>query len=124
MKVVAGFPLGVGTTPAKLAESELALSGGATGIDVVLAIGDPRAGSESSVALELELLARAVHGRSGILKVIPRACPLPQEERVLACHIAQRAGANFVKTSTGFAFGGATVEILALLRASLARGWV
>jgi deoxyribose-phosphate aldolase len=111
---VVGFPLGMNNTKTKLEETELCLKLGATEIDMVINIGMLKAGEDDYVQNEIHLLKQAVGNK--ILKVIIETCLLTDEEKVRACQLAKEAGADFVKTSTGFSTGGATVEAVKLMR--------
>ncbi|OGZ05920.1 MAG: deoxyribose-phosphate aldolase [Candidatus Lloydbacteria bacterium RIFCSPHIGHO2_01_FULL_49_22] len=114
---VIGFPLGATSTPAKFFEANVALEDGATEIDVVIHVGRLCAGNIAYVESEIRLLAALVHSYEGsILKVIIETCLLSDDEKILACQIAKRAGADFVKTSTGFSSHGATVKDVELMR--------
>jgi len=113
---VAGFPLGAMASRAKRFEAERALDDGACEIDVVLPIGLLKSGADDLVERDVAGVAEVCRARGGRLKVILETCLLTDDEKVRACRIANRAGADFVKTSTGFAQGGATVEDVALLR--------
>ena len=114
--VVAGFPLGANLPAVKLAEARAALEFGAQEIDMVISVGTLKAGDDAAVLSEIENLARAVHDRQGILKVIIETSLLNEVEKLRACEIAREAGADFVKTSTGFSSAGATVADVALMR--------
>ncbi len=111
---VIGFPLGATTTAAKLAETQDALNNGAEECDMVINIGRLKDRDLDYVTEEIRTLKEAV-GRK-VLKVIIETCLLTDEEKVLACECAVKAGADFVKTSTGFSTGGATPEDVALMR--------
>jgi deoxyribose-phosphate aldolase len=111
-----GFPLGATTTTAKVCEAEQALDDGATELDMVLRIGALKAGERQRVEEDIAAVAIVCHEGGALLKVIIETALLNDEEKVLACEIAQDAGANFVKTSTGFAASGATVEDVRLMR--------
>lgn len=113
---VIGFPHGASLAEIKKAEALAAIRDGAHDIDMVLAIGTARSGHWSVVADELNSVARAVHGEGAILKVILEVCLLSDDEKQLAAKLCVEAGADFVKTSTGFSSGGATVADVALLR--------
>ena len=113
---VAGFPLGASTPTAKLFETVRALEDGADEVDAVIAVGPLLGGDEAHVARELEALARAAHAAGGRLKAILECALLDEALKVRAAELARDAGCDFVKTSTGFAAGGATVEDVALLR--------
>jgi len=113
---VIGFPLGATTTAAKRAEAAEALKSGAQELDMVLNIGQLKSGQLNAVMKDMQSLARLAHVHGALLKVILETCLLSDEEKVVACKLAMQAGANFVKTSTGFSSGGATVEDVALMR--------
>ncbi len=113
---VIGFPLGATTTAAKICEAEVAIAQGATELDMVLPIGRLKAGDHAVVENDIRALAALCHAHGALLKVIIEAFLLTDDEKVTACTLAQRAGADFVKTSTGFAGGGATVEDVKLMR--------
>ncbi|PTL78484.1 deoxyribose-phosphate aldolase [Vitiosangium sp. GDMCC 1.1324] len=111
---VVGFPLGAALTSAKAFEARMALHAGAREIDMVLNIG---ALKEKDYALVLEDIARVVEAsRPHPVKVILETSLLSQDEKIAACVLSKAAGAAFVKTSTGFSTGGATVEDVALMR--------
>jgi len=112
---VAGFPLGAGTSSSKAFEAEDAVGNGATEIDMVIDVGALKAGLADVVAGDIEAVVAAV-ADAGIVKVILETCLLEDAEKVRACEIARDAGAAFVKTSTGFASGGATAPDVALMR--------
>lgn len=113
---VIGFPLGATSTEAKLAEAVRALGDGARELDMVINVGLLRAGEEDAVRAEVAALAEAAHDRDALLKVIIETCLLTDEQKRVACACAKRAGADFVKTSTGFSTGGATAEDVKLMR--------
>jgi deoxyribose-phosphate aldolase len=113
---VVGFPLGASTTSIKVQEARQALGDGATEIDMVIHIGALKAGDHQRVQEDVAAVAAACHEGGALLKVIIEAVLLTDEEKVTACRLAQAAGADFVKTSTGFAGGGATVEDVRLMR--------
>ena len=112
---VVGFPLGTMTSRSKAFETREAIEHGASEIDMVLAIGKLKAREYAYVEEDILAVRRATRSNT-ILKVIIETSMLTQEEKVLACQLAKRAGANFVKTSTGFGGGGATVEDIALMK--------
>lgn len=112
---VVGFPLGATTTETKVFETLQAIASGATEIDMVINVCALKSGHIKGVEQDIQALVAACEGQA-ILKVIIETCLLTDEEKVLACQIAKRAGADFVKTSTGFSTGGATVEDIALMR--------
>jgi deoxyribose-phosphate aldolase len=113
---VIGFPLGATTTSAKVCEAEIALAQGATELDMVLPIGHLKTGDHAVVENDIRAVAALCHAHDALLKVIIEAFLLTDDEKIAACTLAQRAGADFVKTSTGFAGGGATVEDVKLMR--------
>ncbi len=113
---VVGFPLGATTTEAKGCEALQALADGAEELDMVINIGMLKAGEEGRVQGEIAALAHFCHEAGALLKVIIENALLSDGEKVIACRAAQAAGADFVKTSTGFASGGATVEDVRLMR--------
>ncbi len=112
---VVGFPLGAVPTAAKVCTTELAIAQGAKEIDMVIPIGQLKAGHNDVVRGDIAALAAVCHAQDAILKVIIETALLTEEEKVIACRLAQEAQADFVKTSTGFAKGGATVEDVALM---------
>lgn len=111
---VIGFPLGMNLTKTKVEEAELCIKEGAEEIDMVINVGMLKAGEDKYVEEEIREL-KAVAG-SKVLKVIIETCLLTDDEKVRACIAAKNAGADFVKTSTGFSTGGATVADVALMR--------
>lgn len=113
---VVGFPLGANETATKFAEASLALEHGAHELDMVQNIGMLRSGNFQPVQKEIASLADLAHSRGAILKVILETCLLNEEEKIAACRLAVEARADFVKTSTGFSTGGATVEDVKLMR--------
>lgn len=113
---VIGFPLGAMTTAAKLAEAEDALRNGADELDMVLNIGALKDGRIDFVRSEIRQLADLCHRQNALLKVIIETYFLKDDQIITACQLAKEAGADFVKTSTGFAGGGALVEDVELMR--------
>ncbi|HXT38492.1 MAG TPA: deoxyribose-phosphate aldolase [Candidatus Angelobacter sp.] len=111
---VVGFPLGATDSDSKRFETEAALDSGAQEIDVVINIGRLRDGDHAYVLRELRDVVEAADERP--VKVILETCLLTREEKIRACRVALDSGAHFVKTSTGFSTGGATVEDVKLLR--------
>ena len=111
---VIGFPLGMNLTKTKIDEAALAIKEGADEIDMVINVGMLKAGHDQYVEEEIREL-KAVAG-SKVLKVIIETCLLTDEEKVRACIASKNAGADFVKTSTGFSTGGATAHDVALMR--------
>lgn len=113
---VIGFPLGATSPEAKIYETETALRDGATEIDMVINIGALKGGDYTWVARDIRGVVETAHAAGTIVKVIIETALLTDEEKIKACLLAKEAGADFVKTSTGFAGGGATVEDVALMR--------
>lgn len=113
---VVGFPLGANLTVTKLAEAEAAALNGADELDMVMNIGALKSGDRVLVQTEMRSLAQLAHEHGAILKVIIETALLSQEEKILACALAADAGTDFVKTSTGFAGGGATAADVAIMR--------
>ena len=115
LAVVAGFPLGAMESESKAFEAGRAVEQGAHEIDMVINIGRLKAGDAAGVEADVRAV-RGTMGPSALLKVIIETGLLTEAEKVQACEIAKRAGADFVKTSTGFSGGGATAEDIALMR--------
>lgn len=111
---VIGFPLGMNLTRTKVDEAKLCIAQGATEIDMVINVGMLKAGHDDYVREEIKLL-KEVAGKL-VLKVIIETCLLTDEEKVRACKLSKEAGADFVKTSTGFSTGGATAHDVKLMR--------
>lgn len=116
---VIGFPFGAIPTAAKVAEACGAIADGAQEIDMVINIASAKSGDEEALVADISAIAEAVHAGGAILKVIIETALLTDDEKVLACRASVRAGADFVKTSTGFAGGGATIKDVALMRATV-----
>jgi deoxyribose-phosphate aldolase len=116
---VIGFPLGATTTEVKVYEARQALESGAREIDMVLAIGPLKDQDFSFVKADIQAVVNLTHQYQALCKVIIETALLTNEEKVQACKIIQSAGADFVKTSTGFSQGGATVSDVMLLRQSV-----
>lgn len=112
---VIGFPTGATTTEVKVFEAKQAVGLGAEEIDMVINIGALKDRREAYVEEEIQAIVEAVKNRA-IVKVIIETCLLTKEEKIRACTLAKNAGAHFVKTSTGFSSGGATVEDVRLMR--------
>ncbi|WP_455383393.1 deoxyribose-phosphate aldolase [Salinispira pacifica] len=112
---VVGFPLGSMTARSKAFETREAISDGAAEIDMVINVGKLKSKDYKTVEEDIRAVRRATRANT-ILKVIIETVFLSQDEKVMACEIAKKAGADFVKTSTGFLGGGATVEDIALMR--------
>jgi deoxyribose-phosphate aldolase len=113
---VIGFPLGATPPEVKTFETQNALDHGATEIDMVINIGALKARDLELVARDIRGVVTTAHARGAIVKVIIEAVLLNDEEKTIACLLSKEAGADFVKTSTGFASGGATVHDVALMR--------
>ncbi len=111
---VVGFPLGAASSDAKRLEAEAAIDDGAHEIDLMLNVGRLKDGDAKYVLRELRDVVEAADERP--VKVILETCLLTREEKILACHLAVESGARFVKTSTGFSTGGATIDDVRLLR--------
>ena len=114
---VIGFPHGSNTTAIKLAEAEQAMNDGATELDMVLNIGALRGGQGEYVRAGIQAVCEAAHARGAKVKVIFENAYLTHQEKILACKLSEQAGADWVKTSTGFAPTGATLDDLRLMRA-------
>ena len=113
---VIGFPLGSTLTSVKEYEAKEALNMGAGEIDMVMNIGALKSGDHKLVLADIRSVARVVHRKKALLKVILETGLLSEDEKVAACKLAVKAGADFVKTSTGFLGGGTTVEDVTLMR--------
>jgi deoxyribose-phosphate aldolase len=113
---VIGFPLGATLTSVKVFEAQQVLIEGAEELDMVLNIGALKAGAYNLVQEDIADVAAACHEEGAILKVILETALLSDEEKVMACQRAQAAGADYVKTSTGFSSAGATLEDVRLMR--------
>lgn len=114
--VVVGFPLGASTPAAKAFEAQEAVAAGAREIDMVIDVASALAGQREALEHDIRVVAEVVHAGGAQLKVIIEACLLTDDQKVLACQAAVAAGADYVKTSTGFSTGGATAEDVALMR--------
>ena len=113
---VVGFPLGANTMEIKAAETAAAIRDGAQEIDMVLNVGELRGGNADAVQADIGTVVEAAHACGAIVKVILETALLSDPQKVAACELAKAAGADFVKTSTGFGSAGATVEDVALMR--------
>lgn len=113
---VIGFPLGATSPEVKAFETQNALDNGATEIDMVINIGALKAGENELVARDIRGVVEVGHKAGALVKVIIETALLTDEEKVVACLLAKEAGADYVKTSTGFSGGGATVHDIALMR--------
>ncbi|WP_102691285.1 deoxyribose-phosphate aldolase [Rummeliibacillus pycnus] len=111
---VIGFPLGASTSATKAFETKDAIANGADEIDMVINIGALKGGQYDLVENDIKAVVEAANGT--LVKVIIETCLLSEEEKVKACELSVTAGADFVKTSTGFSTGGATAEDVALMR--------
>lgn len=111
---VVGFPLGATFTEAKVLETKYALRSGASEIDMVINIGALKDGDDKFVIKDISAVVKAADGAT--VKVILECCYLTDEEKARGCRLSVKAGANFVKTSTGFGSGGATIEDVKILR--------
>ena len=111
---VIGFPLGANTSAVKAFETEDAIANGADEIDMVINIGALKAGNDALVLDDIKAVVDASGDK--LVKVIIEACLLTDDEKVRACQLSKEAGADYVKTSTGFSTGGATVADVALMR--------
>lgn len=111
---VVGFPLGYSTTKAKVAETVQAIEDGASEVDMVINIADVKTGDFDKVTEEIRSLKQAAGDK--ILKVIIEACYLTEEEKIAMCKAVTEAGADYIKTSTGFGTGGATMEDILLFK--------
>jgi len=113
---VVGFPLGATLSQVKAYETQLVIQDGASEVDMVINIGALKAGDHEFVQRDITAVARICQDNQALLKVIIEAALLTDDEKVKACQLAVAAGAGFVKTSTGFGPGGATVHDVALMR--------
>jgi deoxyribose-phosphate aldolase len=112
---VIGFPLGANTPETKAFEAKNAIENGAAEVDMVINIGALKDGNDDLVERDIRAVVEAAKGKA-LVKVIIETCLLTEEEKVRACQLAVKAGADYVKTSTGFSTGGATTEDVALMR--------
>lgn len=112
---VIGFPLGATTTEQKVFEARSVMNAGAEEVDMVLNNGAFKSGDDEAVRADVAAVAEACHAGGAILKVILETGLLTGEEKLRACTLCVEAKADFVKTSTGFGFGGATIEDIALM---------
>jgi deoxyribose-phosphate aldolase len=119
VSTVVGFPHGSNLTEIKVAEAQKAMDEGALELDMVLNIGQLRSGKHDFVRQDIQAVCDAAHARGVKVKVIFENSYLTDEEKVAACKLSEAAGADWVKTSTGFASGGATLEDLRLMRANV-----
>ena len=116
---VIGFPLGAMSTEGKAAETAIAVKQGAEEVDMVINIGAMKSGDFEAVRNDIRAVVEAAHP-AALVKVILETCLLTDDEKRNACKLAVEAGADFVKTSTGFSTGGATVEDVRLMKDAVA----
>ncbi|WP_448334408.1 deoxyribose-phosphate aldolase [Bellilinea sp.] len=119
VSTVIGFPHGSSVTEIKVAEAQRAMDDGAVELDMVLNIGELRSGNDDFVFQDIKAVCDVAHARGVKVKVILENAYLTDEQKVRGCQLAEKAGADWVKTSTGFAPGGATLEDLRLMRRSV-----
>lgn len=112
---VIGFPLGANTSEVKAFETKDAIANGATEVDMVINVGELKSGNFDYVKEDIKAVVEAAKGKA-LVKVILETCLLTDDEIRLASQLAKEAGADFVKTSTGFSTGGATVEAVKIMR--------
>jgi len=117
VSTVVGFPHGSNLTAIKVAEAQAAMDDGAVELDMVLNIGALRSGKAEYVRQDIQAVCNAAHARDVKVKVIFENAYLNDEQKILACQLSEAAGADWVKTSTGFASSGATLDDLRLMRA-------
>lgn len=113
---VVGFPLGAMSTQAKAYETDWVCQEGALEVDMVLNVGALKEGRTQEVKDDISVVCQFAHEYNSLVKVILETCLLTDEEIVLACQLAEAAGADFVKTSTGFSKAGATIEAITLMK--------
>lgn len=119
---VVGFPLGATSTEAKVAETAAALRAGAEEIDMVINVGALRSGDRDAVRQDIRQVVETAHRAGAIVKVILETALLDDAQKAAACTLAKQAGADFVKTSTGFSTSGATAHDVALMRGVVGPG--
>jgi deoxyribose-phosphate aldolase len=112
---VIGFPLGATTTAAKVAETVEAIENGASEVDMVINVGAIKSEDYNYVSMDIAAVVKAAEGKA-LVKVILETCLLTDDEKVLCCKLCKEAGADFVKTSTGFSTGGASTGDIRLMR--------
>ena len=117
---VIGFPLGYSTTAVKIFEAQQAVFEGANEVDMVVNLCDVKNGEFGRVTDEIRAIKQAIGSK--ILKVIVEVCYLTEEEKIALCKCVTDAGADFIKTSTGFGTGGATLEDIAIFKANIGPG--
>ncbi|MBU3678105.1 MAG: deoxyribose-phosphate aldolase [Candidatus Kapabacteria bacterium] len=113
---VIGFPLGASATTTKVYEAVESIKNGASEIDMVASITALKSGQRDRLFADIRDVTSAVHDHGAIVKVIIETCLLTNEEKLLMCEAVTEAGADFIKTSTGFSTGGATLDDVRLLR--------
>lgn len=118
--VVIGFPLGAASMESKVYETKVAIEDGADEIDMVISIGQLKSGNYEYVKEEIEKVVSASGNK--LVKVIIETCLLTDDEKVKVCILAKEAGAGYVKTSTGFSKGGATIQDVKLMRETVGQG--
>lgn len=116
---VIGFPLGANTTKIKVAEAEDAIANGVDELDMVMNIGEMKSGHEDKVEADIQAVVGAGHAADTVVKVIIETCLLTDDKITRAAKIVAKTGADFVKTSTGFSTGGATVHAVKLMAAAV-----
>ena len=116
---VIGFPHGTHRTAIKVAEAKQALADGCTELDMVINIGKLLSGDEDYVRDEIRQIVQVAHEAGALVKVILETCYLTDAQKVTACHLSEEAGADFVKTSTGYGTKGCTIQDLQLMRRSV-----
>jgi deoxyribose-phosphate aldolase len=121
VSTVVGFPHGGSRTEVKVSEAELAIEDGALELDMVLNIGQLRSGKHNFVGADIKAVCDTAHARGAKVKVIFENAYLTDEEKVIACKLSEEAGADWVKTSTGFAPSGATLADLRLMRETVSQ---
>jgi len=119
VSTVVGFPHGSNRTAIKVAEAQAAIDDGAVELDMVLNIGQLRSGKADEVRADIQAICAVAHARGAKVKVIFENAYLSDEQKILACRLSEAAGADWVKTSTGFAPSGATLDDLRLMRANV-----
>ncbi|KEI75717.1 deoxyribose-phosphate aldolase [Clostridium botulinum B2 128] len=116
---VVGFPLGGTSTASKVYETKVAIEDGADEIDMVISVGHLKSGNDEYVKEEIKKIVEA--SKNKLVKVIIETCLLTEEEKVKACTLSKEAGADYVKTSTGFSTGGAKPEDIKLMRETVGK---
>jgi deoxyribose-phosphate aldolase len=119
VSTVVGFPHGSNLTAIKVAEAQQAMEDGALELDMVLNIGQLRSGKHDYIREDIKAVCDVAHQRDVKVKVIFENAYLTDDEKIIACKLSEAAGADWVKTSTGFASGGATLDDLRLMRANV-----